>query len=36
MEYYSAIKKQRNDAICSNMNGPKDDHTKSTIHKLDN
>ena len=26
MEYYLAIKK--NDAICSNMDGPRDDHTK--------
>ena len=25
MEYYSAIKKN---AICSNMDGPRDDHTK--------
>ena len=27
VEYYSAIKK-RNDAICSNMGGPRDYHTK--------
>ena len=27
MEYYSAIK--RMNAICSNMDGPKDDHSKS-------
>ena len=28
MEYYSAIKKEWNNAICSNMDGPRDDHTK--------
>ena len=28
MEYYSAMKKEWNNAICSNMDGPKDDHTK--------
>ena len=28
MEYYSAIKKEQNNAICSNMDGPRDDHTK--------
>ena len=28
MEYYSAIKKNRNNAICSNRNGPRDYHTK--------
>ena len=28
MEYYSAIKKEWNDAICSNMDGPKDYHPK--------
>ena len=28
MEYYSAIKKERNNAICSNMHGPRDYHTK--------
>ena len=27
MEYYSAVKKNRY-AICSNMDGPRDDHTK--------
>ena len=27
-EYYSAIKKEWNNAICSNMNGPRDYHTK--------
>ena len=25
--YYSAIKKERNNAICSNMDGPRDYHT---------
>ena len=28
MEYYSAIKKEWNNAICSDMAGPRDDHTK--------
>ena len=28
MEYYSAIKKEWNNAICSNMDRPRDDHTK--------
>ena len=28
MEYYSAIKKEWNNAIWSNMDGPRDDHTK--------
>ena len=28
IEYYSAIKKEWNNAICSNMDGPRDDHTK--------
>ena len=28
MEYYSAIKKKRNNAIWSNMDGPGDYHTK--------
>ena len=28
MEYYSAIKKEWNNAICSNMDGHRDDHTK--------
>ena len=28
MEYYSAIKKEWNGAICSNMDGPRDYHTK--------
>ena len=28
MEYYSAIKKEWNNAICSNMDGPRGYHTK--------
>ena len=28
MEYYSAIKKEWNNAICSNMDGPRDCHTE--------
>ena len=28
MEYYSAIKREWNHAICSNMDGPRDYHTK--------
>ena len=28
MEYYSAIEKEWNNATCSNMDGPGDDHTK--------
>ena len=28
MEYYSAIKKEQNDAICSNMGEPRDCHTE--------
>ena len=28
MEYYSAIKKERTNAMCSNMDGPTDYHTK--------
>ena len=28
MEYYSAIKKEWNNATCSNMDGPRDYHTK--------
>ena len=28
-EYYSAIKKERNSAICSHRDGPRDSHTKS-------
>ena len=28
MEYYSAIKKEQNNAICSKMDGPSDCHTE--------
>ena len=28
MEYYSAIKKEQNNVICSNMDGPRDCHTE--------
>ena len=28
MEYYSAIKKKRKNAICSNMEAPRNHHTK--------
>ena len=28
MQYYSAIKKEWNNVICSNMDGPRDDHIK--------
>ena len=28
MEYYSAIKKEQNNAICSNMDSARDSHTK--------
>ena len=28
MEYYSAIKKEQNNAICSNTDGTRDSHTK--------
>ena len=28
MEYYSAIKKEQNNAICSSMDGPRDYHSK--------
>ena len=28
IEYYSAIKKQQNNAICSNMDGTRDSHNK--------
>ena len=28
MEYYSAIKKEQNNAICSNMDATRDSHTK--------
>ena len=30
MEYYSAIKKEENNAICSHMDGPRDCHTESS------
>ena len=30
MEYYSARKKEGNNAICSNMDGPKYYHTKQS------
>ena len=29
VEYYSLIKKNQNNAICSNMDGPRDCHTES-------
>ena len=35
MEYYSAIKKQWNNAICSNMDGPRDYHTKWSTSEKD-
>ena len=28
MEYYSAIKKEQNNAICSDMDGSRDGHTE--------
>ena len=28
MEYHPAIKKEQNNAICSNMDGPRDCHTE--------
>ena len=28
MEYYSGVKKEQNTAICSNMDGARDSHTK--------
>ena len=28
VEYYSAIKKEQNNAICSNMDGPRGCHTE--------
>ena len=28
MEYYSAIKKERNNSICSDMDAPRDCHTE--------
>ena len=30
MEYYSAIKKEQNNAICSNMDATRDYHTKQS------
>ena len=30
MEYYLAIKKERNDTICGNMDEPRDYHTKGS------
>ena len=30
MEYYSAIKEEQNNAICSNMDGPRDYHTEQS------
>ena len=33
MEYYSVIKKQWNNTICSNMDGPRDNHTKWSQRK---
>ena len=30
MEYYSVIKKEQNNAICSNRDGTRDSHTKSS------
>ena len=28
MEYYSALKKEQNNATCTNMDGSRDDHTE--------
>ena len=28
MEYYSAVKKEQNNAVCSNMGATRDDHAK--------
>ena len=33
MEYYSAIKKEQNNAICSNMDGTRDSHTEGSQKK---
>ena len=33
MEHYSVIEKEQNITICSNMDGPRDDHTKSDKDK---
>ena len=30
MEYYTAINKELNNAICSNMDGPRDYHAKQS------
>ena len=35
VEYYSVIKKERKNAICNNMDEPRDDHTKRSINKSD-
>ena len=35
MEYYSAIKKEGNNAICGNMDGPTVYHTKSEVSQTD-
>ena len=35
MEYYSAFKKEWNNAICSNMDGTRDYHTKSVQREKD-
>ena len=35
MDYYSAIKKERINAICSNMDGPTDYHTKGSKTEKD-
>ena len=35
MEYYSAIKKEWNNAICSNTDGPREYHTKWSQTKKD-
>ena len=35
MEYYSPIKRNENNAICSHMDGPPDYHTKSSISEKD-
>ena len=33
MEYYSAIKKEQNNAICSNMDGTRDSHISEVSQK---
>ena len=35
MDYYSAIKKEWNNAMCSNMDGPRDYHTKRSKSERD-